>query len=75
MMNHLCYPAPSVKSFRPDFGCMTNCGAVNLAGLDSKSECTNKKIGVLVLPFSQNLESPLVQNMDLNAPLKSTFMR
>lgn len=75
MMNHLCYPTPSVKSFRPVFGCMTDCGAVNLDGLDSKSEWTIKKIGVLVPPFSQYLESPLARHMDLNPPLKSTFMR
>lgn len=69
MTNHLCYPTLSVKSFRPDFGCTTDCGAVSLAGLHSKSEWNTKKNGVLVPSFS--LESPLVQN----PPLKSTFMR
>lgn len=75
MINHLFYPTPAVKSFRPDFVCMADCGAVNLAGLDSKSEWTVKTNCVLVPPFLQYLESLLVQNMDLNLPLKSTLMR
>jgi len=50
MVNHLCCPTYSVKSFRHDF----DYDAVELAGLDSKSEWTiKKKIDVLV-PLSHN---------------------
>lgn len=75
MTNRLCYPTPLVKSFRPDFSWMADCCAVNLTGLHSRSEWSIKKTGVLLPPFSQYLQSPLVQDMDLNLPLKSAFTR
>lgn len=54
MMNHLCYPTHSMKSFRPEFVCMADCSAMNLATLNSKSEWTINKFGV----FSHNTQKP-----------------